>query len=71
VDDRSPVRVGSRYEQVARFLGKEVRTKFEVTAFELGRLIAISSLPGSSPQHRPRLDHVVSSSRRHATSLLN
>ena len=43
-----PVRVGSRYEQVARFLGKEVRTKFEVTALEPGRLITISSLPGSS-----------------------
>jgi uncharacterized membrane protein len=43
-----PVRVGSRYEQVARFLGKEVRTNFEVTALEPGRVITISSLPGSS-----------------------
>jgi uncharacterized protein YndB with AHSA1/START domain len=43
-----PVRVGSRYEQVARFLGKDVRTSFEVTALEPGRLITISSLPGSS-----------------------
>lgn len=43
-----PVRVGSRYEQVAEFLGKEVRTSFEVTALEPGRLITISSLPGSS-----------------------
>lgn len=43
-----PVRVGSRYEQVAAFLGKEVRTTFEVTALEPGRLITISSLPGSS-----------------------
>src|SRR5215471_13902871 len=43
-----PIRVGSRYEQVARFLGKDVRTSFEVTALEPGRLITISSLPGSS-----------------------
>jgi uncharacterized protein YndB with AHSA1/START domain len=43
-----PVRVGSRYEQVAGFLGKEVRTSFEVTALESGHLITISSLPGSS-----------------------
>lgn len=43
-----PIRVGSRYEQSARFLGKEVRTSFEVTALEPGRLITISSLPGSS-----------------------
>ncbi|HUA05493.1 MAG TPA: SRPBCC family protein [Solirubrobacteraceae bacterium] len=43
-----PIRVGSRYEQVARFLGKEVRTRFEVTALDPGRLITIASLPGSS-----------------------
>jgi uncharacterized membrane protein len=43
-----PIRVGSRYEQSARFLGKEVRTSFEVSALEPGRLITISSLPGSS-----------------------
>jgi uncharacterized membrane protein len=43
-----PIRIGSRYEQVARFLGKEVRTSFEVTRLEAGRAITISSLPGSS-----------------------
>ena len=43
-----PVRVGSRYEQLARFLGKDVSTSFEVTALEPERLITISSLPGSS-----------------------
>ena len=43
-----PVAVGSRYDQLARFLGKDVRTSFEVTALEHGRSITISSLPGSS-----------------------
>ncbi len=43
-----PIRVGSRYEQVARFLRKEVRTSFEVSALEQGQLVTISSLPGSS-----------------------
>jgi uncharacterized protein YndB with AHSA1/START domain len=43
-----PVRVGSRYEQVARFLGKDVRTTFEVSALAPERLITITSLPGSS-----------------------
>lgn len=43
-----PVAVGSRYDQLARFLGKDVRTSFEVTALEPGRSITISSLPGSS-----------------------
>lgn len=43
-----PIAVGSRYEQVAGFLGREVRTSFEVTALEKGRLVTITSLPGSS-----------------------
>lgn len=43
-----PIAVGSQYEQVARFLGKEVRTSFEVTELREGELITISSLPGSS-----------------------
>ena len=43
-----PIAVGSRYEQTARFLGKDVRTSFEVTALQPGRSITISSLPGSS-----------------------
>jgi uncharacterized membrane protein len=43
-----PIGVGSRYEQVATFLGKEVRTSFEVTELRDGRLITITSLPGSS-----------------------
>jgi uncharacterized membrane protein len=43
-----PIRVGSRYEQAARFLGKEVNTTFEVSALDPGRLITITSLPGSS-----------------------
>ena len=43
-----PIRAGSRYEQAARFLGREVRTTFEVSSLQEGRLITISSLPGSS-----------------------
>jgi len=43
-----PIRVGSRYEQVAEFLGKEIRTTFEVTAHQPGRLVTIESQVGSS-----------------------
>lgn len=43
-----PIRVGSRYEQVAEFLGKEIRTSFEVTAHEPGRLVTIQSRAGSA-----------------------
>ena len=43
-----PIAAGSRYEQVAMFLGKHVRTTFEVTELRDGKEITISSLPGSS-----------------------
>ena len=43
-----PARVGSRYEQVARFLGKRIRTSFEVTEHEPGKLVTIASREGSS-----------------------
>jgi uncharacterized protein YndB with AHSA1/START domain len=43
-----PVRVGSRYEQEARFMGKEIRTSFEVTELEPARLVTIRSREGSS-----------------------
>jgi hypothetical protein len=40
--------VGSRYEQVAEFLGKEIRTSFEVIAHDPPRVITIGSREGSS-----------------------
>ena len=43
-----PRGVGSRYEQVARFLGKEIRTTFEVVDHQPGRRVTIRSLEGSS-----------------------
>lgn len=43
-----PIAVGSRYEQVAMFLGRQVRTSFEVTELRDGSQVTISSLPGSS-----------------------
>lgn len=43
-----PVRVGSRYQQLASFLGKQIQTSFEVTAYKPGELVTISSREGSS-----------------------
>jgi uncharacterized membrane protein len=43
-----PRGVGSRYEQRARFLGKEIRTTFEVVDHQPGRRVTIRSLEGSS-----------------------
>lgn len=45
----SPARVGSTYEQVARFLGREVITIFEVTAHEPGRSVTIESRESNFP----------------------
>lgn len=44
-----PIGVGSTYDQVARFMGKKIVTTFEVTAFEDGRTITITSTSGSFP----------------------
>jgi len=41
--------VGSTYEQHARFMGGNVRSTFEVTAYEPGRRIAIKSIESTFP----------------------
>jgi len=50
-----PIRAGSRYEQVARFLGKDVRTSFEVTALEDGRLVLSGSMELDGTPHAIRV----------------
>ncbi len=44
-----PHGVGSTYEQEARFLGKDVRNRFRLTAFEPGRRVSFESTGGSFP----------------------
>lgn len=44
-----PVGVGSTYDQIARFLGREVTTSFEVVAYEPDRSITIESRASSFP----------------------
>ena len=44
-----PHGVGSTYEQVASFLGKEVRSSFEVEEFAPGASVTIRSTSGSFP----------------------
>lgn len=44
-----PIAVGSTYDQVAGFLGKEIRTSFEVTEFEANSKIRIESRSGPMP----------------------
>lgn len=44
-----PIGVGSTYEQHARFMGKNVRSTFEVTAYEPGQRIAIKAVESTFP----------------------
>jgi hypothetical protein len=44
-----PILVGSRYEQEARFLGRTIRSLFEVTEFEDGRSIRIETVESTFP----------------------
>ena len=44
-----PIRVGSTYDQVARFLGRDIVTSFEVVAYEPERSITIESRRSSFP----------------------
>ena len=43
-----PLRLGSTYDQVAKFLGKEMVSSFEVTEFEPGRRIRIETTSGTT-----------------------
>lgn len=44
-----PIRLGSKYEQQARFAGRDVISTFKVTAFEPGRLIEINTVESTFP----------------------
>lgn len=44
-----PIGLGSTHAQVARFLGRDVVTNFEVVAFEPGRSVTIESRRSSFP----------------------
>lgn len=44
-----PLAVGSRYEQRASFLGREIRSLFEVVELEPGRRVSIDTIEGTFP----------------------
>lgn len=44
-----PIQVGSTYQQVARFMGRPVRTTFLVTEYQPGRSITIDSIESTFP----------------------
>lgn len=44
-----PIGIGSRYVQHARFMGRDVRSVFEVTGFEPGKMIRIETIESTFP----------------------
>ena len=44
-----PLKLGSTYDQRARFLGKEIISSFEVVEYESGRRIRIKTTSGTMP----------------------
>lgn len=44
-----PIAIGSSYEQHARFAGRDIRSTFEVTDYEPGRMIEINTIESTFP----------------------
>jgi uncharacterized membrane protein len=44
-----PLRVGSRYKQIAGFLGRRIESEFEVVEYEPDRMIRFHSISGTFP----------------------
>ena len=44
-----PIGVGSTYEQHARFAGRDIKSVFEVTAYDPGRMIEITTVESTFP----------------------
>lgn len=60
-----PIVVGSTYEQLARFMGRDVRSTFVVTDLEPGRMIRIETIESTFPiQVERRVDPLDDSSCR-------
>ncbi len=44
-----PIRVGTEYTQVARFLGRNIESTFKVIAYEPGRLVKATTVKSTFP----------------------
>ncbi|HEX6310634.1 MAG TPA: SRPBCC family protein [Acidimicrobiia bacterium] len=67
-----PITVGSSYDQIARFLGKDVVTHFEVVELEPPHRVTIRSRPGSSfPLTVTRTVEALGERRCRATEVVN
>jgi hypothetical protein len=64
-----PRRVGSRYEQVASFLGRRIESTFEVTALDAGRSITIETRESTFPIRVTRSMRPLGDARCHVEAL--
>ncbi len=58
-----PHGVGSTYDQLARFLGREIRSSFEVVEHEPGRRVKVASTAGPFPIAETRVVEPVDANR--------
>ncbi len=60
-----PIAIGSTYVQLARFMGRDVRSTFVVTGYEPGRMIRIETIESTFPiQVERRVEPIDESSCR-------
>ncbi len=65
-----PLRIGSTYDQTARFLGREITSSFEVAELEPGRRIRIVTTGGSMPIDVTRIVEPVSDEACDVTAIV-
>ena len=63
-----PIRVGSTYDQVAHFLGRTIRSSFEVTEFDPPHSIRIVSTAGTMPIDVTRTVEAIDENRSRVTA---
>jgi carbon monoxide dehydrogenase subunit G len=63
-----PLRVGTRYVQVLKFLGKRIKTSLEVVEFEPGRRFSLKTVSGPIPfEVRHALEPAGAGTKLHVT----
>jgi uncharacterized membrane protein len=65
-----PIRVGSAYEQEARFLGRTITSTFEVTDLQPGRSITIATIRSTFPIEVTRTADPIDDHRAHVRALV-
>ncbi|MDA0352258.1 MAG: hypothetical protein DWG79_01345 [Chloroflexi bacterium] len=65
-----PIAVGSTYEQIAAFMGRQIKSSFVVTVFDPGRSITIETVESTFPIKVTRTVEPLGDSRCGVTALI-